>query len=71
MWALEKMVQVNLFAGQEWRHRHREWTCGHGGEGEGGTNRETGTDVCSLPRVKELLVRTCHIAQRAQLGALR
>ena len=27
-----KVVQVNLFVGQEWRHRHREETCGHGGE---------------------------------------
>ena len=26
---LEKMVQVNLFAGQGQRHRYREWTCGH------------------------------------------
>ena len=24
-----KMVLVNLFAGQSWRHRHREQTCGH------------------------------------------
>lgn len=29
-WNLKKkMVQVNLFAGQGQRHRHREWTCGH------------------------------------------
>ena len=24
-----KMILMNLFAGQEWRHRHREQTCGH------------------------------------------
>ena len=24
-----KMVLMNLFAGKEWRHRCREWTCGH------------------------------------------
>ena len=23
-----KMVLMNLFAGEEWRCRHREWTCG-------------------------------------------
>ena len=31
------MVLKNLFAGQQWRNRHREWTYGHeerGGEGE-------------------------------------
>ena len=35
-----KMVQVNLFAGQEWRCRHREWTCGHCGERGGGMGWE-------------------------------
>ena len=25
-----KIVQVNLFAGQEKRHRCRKWMCGHG-----------------------------------------
>ena len=24
------MVLMNLFAGQQWRHRHKEQTCGHG-----------------------------------------
>ena len=28
-----KMVLMNLFAEQQWRHRHREQTCGHGREG--------------------------------------
>ena len=31
------MVLKNLFTGQHWRNRHREWTYGHGergGEGE-------------------------------------
>ena len=23
------MILMNLFAGKEWRHRCREWTCGH------------------------------------------
>ena len=26
-----KMVLMNLFAGKEWRHRHREQSCGHSG----------------------------------------
>ena len=31
---------MNLFVRQEWRHKTREWTCGHrgGGEGEVGMN---------------------------------
>ena len=33
-----KMVQMNLFAGQEQRHRCKERTCGHREEGEGGMN---------------------------------
>ena len=33
---LEKMIQMNLLAGWEWRHRHREWTCGDGGREGGG-----------------------------------
>ena len=28
-----KMVRMNLFAGLQWRRRHREQTYGHGGEG--------------------------------------
>ena len=29
----KKMVLMKLFAGQQWRHRHREQTYGHGGWG--------------------------------------
>ena len=37
-----KMVLMNLSAGQQWRCRHREQTCGlMVGEGEGVTNAET------------------------------
>ena len=28
-----KIVLNNLFAGQQWRNRHREQTCGHGERG--------------------------------------
>ena len=24
-----KIVLMSLFAENEWRHRYREWTCGH------------------------------------------
>ena len=40
-----KMVQMNVFAGQEERHRCREWMCGHMGEREGGMNWEFRTDI--------------------------
>ena len=40
-----KMVLMNLFAGQQGRHRHREQTNGHRGgqEGDGGINGESST----------------------------
>ena len=50
-----KMVLMNLFAGQQWRNSHREWTYGHsqwggggGGEGEmyGGSNMESCITIC-------------------------
>ena len=46
-----KMVLLNLFSGQQWRLRHREQTCGHSGEGEGGMNgdsMETNTIICKI-----------------------
>ena len=46
-----KLVDMDLFAGKEQRHRGREWTCSHSGEGEGGMNRESGTDN---PLVKQI-----------------
>ena len=30
-----KIVLMNIFAGQQWRCRHREQTCGHNGERRG------------------------------------
>ena len=29
--------------------RRREWTCGHRGDGEGGTNWESSVDTYSVP----------------------
>ena len=61
-----KMVQMDLFAGQEWRCRCRERTCGHGVV----VNWEIGIDVCALPCVKQIASGNCCIEQGAQLGAL-
>ena len=48
-----KMGLINLFAGQQWRNRHREQTYGHRereGEGEmyGQINRETYSTICKI-----------------------
>ena len=37
IYGIYKMVLMNLFAGQQWRRRHREQTYGHEA-GEGGMN---------------------------------
>ena len=47
------MVPKNLFTGQQWRNRHREYTYGHGergGEGEmyGKSNMETCITTCQI-----------------------
>ena len=47
------MVLMNLFAGQQWRNRHREQTYGHGergGQGEvyGKSNMETCIIICKI-----------------------
>ena len=49
-----KMVLMKLFSGQQWRHRHREQTYGHGvgeeGEGEmyGESNMESYIAICKI-----------------------
>ena len=48
-----KMVLMNLLAGQQWRNRHREQTYGHGergGEGEMSreSNMETYITICKI-----------------------
>ena len=48
------MVQMNLFAGQEYRHRCTEWTGGHRVGGEGGMNWEIRSDIDTLPCVKQI-----------------
>ena len=47
------MVLKNLFIGQQWRNRHREYIYGHwerGGEGElyGKSNMETYITICKI-----------------------
>ena len=48
-----KMILKNLFTVQQWRNRHREYTCGHWekrGEGEiyGKSNMETYITICKI-----------------------
>ena len=67
---LGKMVQNNLFAGQEPRCRHREWIRGYSrGKGEW---QELGSYYGYIHnRVSNRqLAGSCCVAQRAQLGAL-
>lgn len=47
-----KMVLMNRFAGQ--KQGRREWICGHGREGEGGTIDMSNTDTYMLPCVKQI-----------------
>ena len=55
------MVLTNLFAGQQWRNRHGEWTYGHGergGEREmyGESNVETYITMCKIDSQREFAV---------------
>ena len=64
-----KTVLMNLFAGQQWKRRHREQACGRRvGEEEGGMNGESS---------RETYITICKVASRnllydsgAQVGAL-
>ena len=56
-----EMVLKNLFAGKQWRNRHREQTYGHGergGEGEmdGKSNMETYITICKTDSQGEFAV---------------
>ena len=57
-----KIVLVNLFAGQQWRHRHREQIYRHGsrGDGEGGmygeSNMQTYFTICKIDSQWEFAV---------------
>ena len=47
-----KMALMNLFAGQQGRHRHREQTCGHWGNKRGRMNRQSNSETNTLPHAK-------------------
>ena len=51
VWNLEKMVLMNLFAGQEQKCRQRT-DLDTAGEGEGKTNQESSNETYTLPYVK-------------------
>ena len=64
------MALKNLFAGQQWRNRHREQTYGHGergGEGEmdGESNMETYITICKIDSQWEFAMS--HVTQRGAL----
>ena len=55
------MVLKNLFAGQQWINRHREWTYRHGergGEGKmyGDNNMETYITICEIDSQQEFAI---------------
>ena len=55
------MVLKNLFAGQQWRNRHREQTYGHGerreeGEINGESNMETYITICKIDNQWEFAI---------------
>ena len=55
------MVLKNLFTGQQWRNRHREYTYGHGergGEGEmyGKSNMETYITIGKIDSQQEFVI---------------
>ena len=62
------MVSKSLFAGQQWRNRHREQTYGHGergGEGKmhGESNMETYITICKIDSQWEFAVQLRRLKQ--------
>ena len=63
------MVLKNLFAGQQWRNRHTEYTYGHGergGEGKmyGKSNMETYITIYKIDSQREFAVWLRKLKQR-------
>ena len=55
------MIPKNLFAGQQWKKRHREQTYGHGKSGDEGemygkSNMETYITICKIDSQQEFAV---------------
>ena len=66
-----KMVLMNLSAGKQWRHRHREQLYGHRvGGGKGGMNGESSMETYTLPYVKQMPAGICWMTQGTQTRAL-
>ena len=63
-----KMVLMNPFSGQQWRRRHREQLCGHGGGG-GRIERIVWKHIHYHMQNREQ-VGICCVTQGAQLSAL-
>ena len=63
-----KMVPRNLFAGQQWRNRHKEQTCGHGGRGGvgemyGKSNMEIYIIICKIDSQWEFAIGLSELKQ--------
>ena len=55
-----KMVLMNLFAGQQWQHRHREQTYGHSvGERVGHTTNGAGSNLHIAVDLKHFHFKYC------------
>ena len=48
-----KMVPMKVLAGLQWRQRHREHTCGHGGR-RGRVNGKSSMKTHTPPHVKQI-----------------
>ena len=68
-----KIVLMNLSAGHQWRHRHREQAYGHrAGGGEGGADGESSMDTDTLARVRYTARGLCcRLAIKPALGQPR
>ena len=66
------MVLKDLFAEQQWRHRHREqiYDKGRGDEGEGEMNGESGMEAYIPTYVNRWSMGICCMPQGTQIGAL-
>ena len=65
-----KMVMMNVFAEQQWRHRHREQICQHGGGGEDGMDWESSAETYVLSYVKWIASRNLLCDAELKPGAL-
>ena len=68
-WNPARWLLMNLSAGQQWRHRHTQQTCGHIGEGEGG-RMESSTETHTSPHAKWRASGNSLCGAELKLGAL-